>query len=689
MKKIIRIASSLLLAMVMMITSILNVNAASETISIGQAQKIGTGYIAGVTFSYKVTSDGRYLFCLDKHKNTASNVQAKLVSNSGYIDGGLIYILKNGYPEKSITGDKEKDYYITQTAVWWYLDSVKGKNNLGSSFKETGSDSYNLRQHVKNLVNAGINHKNDPVEPTEPKLSLGVANSSFYLQNGYYYSNAIKANAQNISSYTVTLGKVLPDTTIILDGKEFKYTGAFNVGVNSSFQIRVPAAALLDTSYTVPVTATATGNTEYRAYEYQPVNTKMQNVVLVEKSNRKASTSLNLTVTSSRVAITKVDAETKKPVAGATLVLKDASGKVLDTWVTTTTTHYIRNLADGVYTVEETKTPNGYVLSKQTVSVTINANNRDVKVSFENSKSGKLVINKIDADTKQAIAGATLVLKNSAGKVVDTWTTTTSGHAISNLTPGTYTVEETKAPDGYALSKEVVKVNVTSTTKDIKVSFENTKLAKLSITKIDADTKKPIAGATLVLKDSTGKQIAKWTTTVNAHVIKNLEPGTYTVKEVAAPKGYLLSNKEVTVKITKDVKEYKVTFENAPKNVVININKLDQETNKPLAGAVLVVKDNNGKVIDRFTTTEEAHVLTDIANGTYTVEEEAAPAGYIKSNEVVTFTVDDNHLSHQITIVNAREIYVPDTGSESIIMFLVGAIIIGIGLEYVLKNVKA
>ena len=58
------------------------------------------------------------------HTNTAQNTTATLVKNSSIIDNGLIYILRNGYPEKSITGDNDKDYYITQTAVWWYLDEV-------------------------------------------------------------------------------------------------------------------------------------------------------------------------------------------------------------------------------------------------------------------------------------------------------------------------------------------------------------------------------------------------------------------------------------------------------------------------------------------------------------------------------------------------------------------------------------
>ena len=56
--------------------------------------------------------------------------------------------------------------------------------------------------------------------------------------------------------------------------------------------------------------------------------------------------------------------------------------------------------------------------------------------------------------------------------------------------------------------------------------------------------------------------------------------------------------------------------------------KVDKATGKPLAGATLVVKDNEGKVIEEFVTTEEPHTITGLKDGEYTVEEIAAPEGY-------------------------------------------------------------
>ena len=64
--------------------SIANVFAATDTIQLGNATKTNA-YIAGVDFYYKVTNKGQYLYCLNMHKNTATNVKANIVKNSPYI----------------------------------------------------------------------------------------------------------------------------------------------------------------------------------------------------------------------------------------------------------------------------------------------------------------------------------------------------------------------------------------------------------------------------------------------------------------------------------------------------------------------------------------------------------------------------------------------------------------------------
>ena len=509
LKKLAKTIFTFLFAAIMVATSTTNVQAVNETIQLAKATSTGS-YIAGVTFSYKTTVNGDYLYCLNIHKSTAENVQAKLVRNSSYVDGGLVYIMQNGYPYKNITGNKDKDYYITQTAVWWYIDNVHGTTNLGEQFKQYGSDNYDLRKYVKALVNEGMNHRNDPVGSTKASMSISD-NVGMTLDGDYYVSDTIKVSGSNVTSYYLNIENAPSGTAIVTDGTTKIYSDKMLLNTKSDFKVKVPVSSV-SKSLNMKLTVSANGSSGFTAYEYQPVDTSMQNIA---------------------IAI---------------------------------------------------------------------------------------------PDVKSLSATTTL------------------------------------------------KVESTS---------------KVSIIKVDSVTKKAVAGAKLTLKDANGKEITTWVSTTNAHIIKDLPNGTYTIEEIEAPKGYLVNKNVTKFTITDTNKNIEVQFENAPKEVVVNIMKIDQETNAPLAGAVLVVKDANGKEIARFTTTDKAYVLTDLPNGTYTVEEISAPEGYIKSDEVISFTIDDEHLSHQITFINAKEVIVPDTSSvSSIIMVILGIVITGIGIKFIYKNGK-
>ena len=517
MKKTSKIFKLLLLIIFTLTTFLLatkNVRAEEETIEIGDAPQLKNSYIGGIAFAYKMTTSGEYLYCLDISKKTAANVTARRVSNTP-LDNGIIYILENGYPYKNITGDKEKDYYITQTALWWYLDETTGSMNLGERFKETGTDYYDLRKHVKSLMQQGLKHRYDTRVSIETKLELSTNDTNMKLNGDYFESSDIKAKViTNMSSYLVSLSNIPENTIVSINGIDKNYDAPFTVSKDASFRIKIPTSAITDLSSNISVTAKENDAYETStAYEYEPVNGTMQNVTRLEKIASEAHSELTLTISTSKV----------------------------------------------------------------------------------------------------------------------------------------------------------------------------------SITKIDTNTKQSLAGAKFVLLDSTGKEITSWTSTTNAHIIRNLSNGTYTLKEIAPPVGYLLNTEETSFTISDTKKEINITFENAPKKVVVNITKVDQATNAPLAGATIVVKDSLGNIIKRFTTTTSSYTLTDLADGVYTVEEESAPSGYIRNTEIVTFKVDDEHLSHQIIIQNAKEVIVPDTLSAStlsIVTFILGITIFGAGFEYIYKNKK-
>ena len=121
--------------------------------------------------------------------------------------------------------------------------------------------------------------------------------------------------------------------------------------------------------------------------------------------------------------------------------------------------------------------------------------------------------------------------------------------------------------------------------------------------------------------------------------------GSYYIKELAAPAGYVSSFEtlEVTAKYQgQDVKVVKLesVFKNQPTKVTFK--KSDITTGVELSGATLTVLDKDGNVIDTWKSVKgEEHLIERLTAGeTYTLREEMAPYGYLMAEEI-TFTVED------------------------------------------------
>lgn len=162
------------------------------------------------------------------------------------------------------------------------------------------------------------------------------------------------------------------------------------------------------------------------------------------------------------VKISKQDITNKQELPGAHLVLKDSNGTVIDEWTSTDTPHYItKKLSEGTYYLTETIAPKGYKLSTESISFKVNANGETEKdiVMYNSPKKG-VTISKQDVATSKELPGATLVLKDSEGNIIDKWVSTTTPHYIDDLKEGKYTLIETQAPEGYGISDEVITFEV-------------------------------------------------------------------------------------------------------------------------------------------------------------------------------------------------------------------------------------
>lgn len=408
--------------------------------------------INAYNFHYKVNADGHNIFCVQSHHYAVTSGKEKYTF-SKEVEAKYSYILANGYPNKSITGNKDKDYLITSFAVFYLVDSEDYIFDGFDLKKGTLNGKENeIVKEIAKLVNGANNYSY-----VKPSISIKT-NNSFTLSNDkkYYVSSNNGVSVTGVvENYTVSLENA-PKGTIITDtnGKE-KNTFA----KNETFLIKVPTSSIKELSNEFKVKVSGTG-TIYKAYLYEPETSRYQNVLaLYADSNDLSNVStvkLNLIT---EVQISKIDVTTSKELPGAKLVVKNSEGKVVDSWISTKEVHVIRGLKPGKYTLTEEIAPEGYILSTETVTFEVKSDGTVTKVTMKNEPEEKVpvYISKQDITTSEELAGAHLELKDEKGEVVYAWVSGNEPFIIENgLEPGKYYLTETLAPDGYELSTETV-----------------------------------------------------------------------------------------------------------------------------------------------------------------------------------------------------------------------------------------
>ncbi len=342
--------------------------------------------------------------------------------------------------------------------------------------------------------------------------------------------------------------------------------------------------------------------------------------------------------------INKVDSKTGKGLAGATLRVTDASGKIIDEWVSDGQPHTIERLIAGhTYTLTEVKVPAGYVTADP-VKFTVKDTGEVQSITMKDEQT-TVRINKVD-EAGKGLPGATLRVTDAAGKVIDEWVSNGKAHEIKKLVAGqTYTLTEVKVPSGYVTATPV-EFTVKDTEEVQNITMKNIE-SRMKINKVD-EAGKGLPGATLRVLDKKNKRVDEWVSNGKPHEIRGLVAGdTYTLVEVKVPAGYVTADPvKFTVKDTQEVQNIEMKDIESR----IKINKLDKDTGKGLPGAKLRVVDKDDKTIDEWVSDGKAHEIKKLVVGqTYTLIEVEVPEGYVTA-EPVEFTVKDTQEIQTITM---------------------------------------
>lgn len=320
---------------------------------------------------------------------------------------------------------------------------------------------------------------------------------------------------------------------------------------------------------------------------------------------------------------------------------------------------------------------------KNTVKVT---SGKDYGEEIPNYPLNSIVIKKTDANTSKLLAGAAFEVRKvsgdisgSSGTIIGRYTTDDSGIiVITGLEAGAYLIEEVRPPANYLLSENSkqqawLKADGTSV---VEVTFANYPYGHLLITKTDADTKKPLAGAKfkVITADGTivGNANGEFMTDSNGEIlIPNVRPDSYVVTEIQAPTGYEISEEAKTIKVGTDGGTYQLRFADRALNGLV-ISKIDEETREPIKNVTFEVSKMNGERIGTYRTDSDGKIaLSNLESGWYTVIETKAAKGYaldsepkhieVKNGKQALLTVTNRQTSsmliHKIDAVTGEGIY--------------------------------
>ncbi len=308
----------------------------------------------------------------------------------------------------------------------------------------------------------------------------------------------------------------------------------------------------------------------------------------------------------------------------------------------------VRGIKPGTYVFKETIAPDGYVLNEGTCEFTIDENGKvkEGSVTTIYNARKEFIISKVDSATKNPLANVEFNILDKDGNPVknddesNKFVTDINGKIVlSKIQDGKYTLKEIKAPKGYKKMSDMT-FEVNKDTLKVGLTVENEPI-KASIKKVDAqDPTKVLAGAKFEVRKGALLVSQEVTNEKGLIDLSYLEPGTYEVKEVQAPVGYIADKtaRTFTVKDNGDI-DGDLVFKNTA--LSDKIVKVDAKTGKALEGAKFSFFNANGENILNTVSDKDGNIaVTGLETGEYTFKETAAPSGYkADTNKVYKITI--------------------------------------------------
>lgn len=373
--------------------------------------------------------------------------------------------------------------------------------------------------------------------------------------------------------------------------------------------------------------------------------------------------------------------------------VRDSSGKSLPCY-------------PGTYRISETKAPDGYRISNYDTEVIIEKTSNEnnvVTVTIENAPKVYISVYKTDKYTGEPLEASFVVFQqlnpdgspdySSIMRQGDThwiyaYTDKETGKAVfdfsmanSQLVAGrTYYVSEWSYPEGYIgdsdMDNHIYPVtptyenNTPETAAEVHVKNERIR-TNVTIKKVDGATNTALAGAQFKMYKSDGTPVKYYTISsatrlytcqlyegqypvtsdtitvpASGFTLRNVPNGDYYLEEVVAPNGYTKLKTKISFTADYNLSDNEVVVKNysvESATAAVRIYKTDQETKKPLAGAIFAIYKESDRTTPLSTVTTDStgygtFPMRFELNQAYFIKEITAPENYIlRNNSTVVF----------------------------------------------------
>ena len=440
--------------------------------------------------------------CADDGKNLKDAEYDVVAQENVVSPDGTVRASKGQVVDHVTTGDDgtattKKLYLGSGSATYAFIETKAPKGHVLDTTPVEFTLSY--KDDKTDLVTASVEQKDKPTKVKVNKTILGtddvLAGAKFDIWNiddqetfQTGTSVAIRADEgkevsvkQNVSSSTVTVNS--NEYSIVLkdkDGKEIEVgsdtaveAGDYTVvAKKGDDEVKLSDATISvdkGKSYTVAIKNHIFGTSA----ELSETGDSVPSVKLTWDAARmayttdKALASGKYTVSVDGVAVGKISVKSGEiayafisndTVKREPVLLKD--GKKFTERTTDVKGEFdVKHLTTGSYRMVETEAPAGYIENPNVFAFTVDSGGMTegvIEYTIDVTDDyTKLHVSKRDITNEAEIEGAKLTLKDSDGKVIDSWTSTTEDHVINALAPGKYTLTEERTPHTYDVAESI------------------------------------------------------------------------------------------------------------------------------------------------------------------------------------------------------------------------------------------